>query len=230
MKTMALTLVCLPLLLGAATKVTLNESLALEVEPDKMQTTVAFEERSMQQQALRHHFNTLVKTVKRFNEGEGLECRGGSYRVAPQYNWTNNRQEFAGYRGTLEFACSFADIDAFNALSQELDTVAAAYKGIKRQQGNVDWIVSDALAAKSRDTLESRLIRRLESKGEHLSQAMQQRCSLASIEFLSAPHPYPVRNMLLAEGMAKSASVPIEGPIQSDASLSLNARAEYRCE
>ena len=230
MKTILLPMLCLPLVLGAATKVTLNESLSLDVEPDKMHTTVAFEERASQEQPLRHHFNTLVKIVKRFNAKEGLECRGGSYRIAPQYSWSDNRQKFLGYRGTLQFSCEFDDIDTFNALSTELDTAGTAYKALKRQQGNVAWIVSDALASKSRDTLETLLIRRLAEKGDHLSEATRQHCSLLSIDFQSAAQPRPVRGMALSEGMAKAASVPIEEPIQSDSALSLGARAEYFCE
>lgn len=127
MKTFPAILFLMPIMLTAATTVTLNESVSAEVQPDRMQTNLSFEERSKNDQAIRHHFNTLVKTVKRYNKKEGLECRGGSYRISPQYSWSNNRQKFIGYQGSVSFACEFDNVEAFNALSKELDTTAKGF-------------------------------------------------------------------------------------------------------
>ena len=214
-------------LLYGITTVTLNESVSTEVKPDRMRTDISFEERSKNDQAIRHHFNTLVKTVKRYNK-EGLECRGGSYRISPQYSWSNNRQKFMGYQGNVSFTCEFEDVGRFNALSSELDLTAKAFENVKRRQGTLNWIVSDALSIKMREALELRLIRRLERKGEHLSDAMRKSCALKSIDFRTANRPVPLPGVM-AEGMAKAASVPIEQPIQSDETLTVGAKASYEC-
>jgi predicted secreted protein len=228
MKTIIAAVLLLPLLASAETKVTLNESVSITVEPDTMRTTLAFEERSRDDQALRKHFNTLVKTVKSYNDkGGSLECRGGSYRIAPHYSWKNNRQQFLGYRGSVSFTCSFRDIGEFNALSAELDTRLAALPGVKRNQGKVQWFVSDERTLENRERLESMLVRRIERKREHLSEIMQQRCATTAIAFSSRGPAYPVERMMAAEA---AAPVPIEAPIQSDTTLKLSGAVEYRCK
>ncbi len=221
-------MIAFPLML-AATTVTLNESVSTEVQPDQMRTEIAFEERSKNDQAIRHHFNTLVKTVKRYNQPEGMECRGGSYQIAPQYSWSDNRQQFIGYQGSVSFTCEFENVDRFNALSSELDTTAKAFAEMKRRQGTLNWIVSDTLSITTREALERKLIQRLERKGEHLSDAMGKSCTLKTIDFQTSNRPVPIRQMM-AEGMAKSTSVPIQQPIQSDATLTVGAKASYECE
>ncbi|MDX1296499.1 MAG: SIMPL domain-containing protein [Sulfurimonadaceae bacterium] len=227
MKSVSLILLLSNLAYGVTT-VTLNESVSTEVQPDRMQTEISFEERSKNDQAIRHHFNTLVKTVKRYNQ-EGLECRGGSYRITPQYSWSNNRQKFMGYQGRLSFTCEFDAIGQFNALSSELDTTAKAFDNVKRRQGTLNWIVSDALSVKTHELLERRLIHRLQRKGEHLSDAMGKTCELESIDFHTPGRPVPVREMMMADSMAKAASVPIEQPIHSDATVTLRAKTSYGC-
>jgi predicted secreted protein len=227
MKTIIAAVLLFPLLASAETKVTLNESVSITVEPDTMRTTLSFEERSRDDQAIRHHFNTLVKTVKHYNKDEGLECRGGGYRISPQYSWKNNRQQFLGYRGSVSFTCSFREIGEFNALSADLDNRLTALPGVKRNQGTVQWIVSDELALQNREQLESMLVRRIERKREHLSEIMQLRCATTSIAFSSRAPAYPVERMMVAEA---AAPVPIEAPIQSDTTQKLSGAVEYRCE
>lgn len=104
-----------------------------------------------------------------------------------------------------------------------------AFDKVKRRQGTLNWIVSDRLSVETREMLERRLIKRLERKGDHLSDTMGKACSLTSIEFRSANRPVPVREMMMADTMAKSASVPIEQPIQSDSTLTMGAKAVYEC-
>jgi len=229
MKTILATLLILPVMASAATKVTLSEAVSMEVDPDTMRTTLSFEERASDEQRIRSHFNTLVRSVKRYNERDGLECRGGSYRIAPQYSWTDNRRNFLGYQGSVAFQCTFRDIGSFNALSAELDTVAGGFPDVKRNQGTVDWIVSDDLALRSREALEGMLIRRIERKREHLGSIMQKSCTTESIAFGSRPPAYPVRRMMAAESMAAS-PVPIEEPIQGESEVSLSATVEFSCE
>jgi predicted secreted protein len=218
----------LPLLASAATKVTLNESVSITVEPDTMRTTLSFEERSRDDQAVRKHFNTLVKTVKQYNDkGGSLECRGGGYRISPQYSWKNSRQQFLGYRGNVSFTCSFREIGEFNALSADLDNRLTALPGVKRNQGQVQWFVSDERNLQNRERLESMLVRRIERKREHLSEIMQLRCATTAIAFSSRAPAYPVERMMVAKA---AASVPVETPIQGDTTLTLRGAVEYRCE
>ena len=226
MKRLIAVVLLLPLLASAETKVTLNESVSVTVEPDTLRTVLSFEERSQEEQTIRHHFNALVKTVKSHNEEGELECRGGSYRIAPQYSWEKNRQKFLGYRGSVSFSCSFRDIGRFNALSAALDTQLGAFPGVKRNQGSVEWFVSDELALQNRERLERMLVRRIERKREHLSEIMRQRCETTAISFSSRAPAYPVERMMAAEA---AASVPIETPIQGDTTLTLGGAVEYLC-
>lgn len=230
MKMLIATLFLAPVFLCAETTITLSESVSTEVQPDRMHTNLSFEERSKNDQAIRHHFNTVVKAVKRYNKQDGLECRGGSYRISPQYSWKDNRQQFIGYQGNLSFSCEFDDVDTFNALSKELDTTVKAFDEVKRRQGTLNWIVSDRLSVETRGMLERMLIRRLERKGAHLSDAMGRECSLKTINFHTTDRPVLMRKMMMSEGVAQADSVPVEQPIQNDATLKLSAGAAYECK
>lgn len=216
-----------PWLLCAETKVTLSESVSLTVEPDRMRTELSFEELSRDENAIRRHFNTLVKTVKARTERETLECRGGGYRIAPQYVWKDKKQVFTGYRGTLSFNCAFGDIENFNALSKELDGRLDDFPGVKQRRGSVAWFVSDALSLQKRELLETMLVRRIEQKREHLSGIMHQECTTVSIAFGSSAPAYPVERMMVAAEAAPP--VPIEAPIQGETILTLRGGVEFRC-
>jgi predicted secreted protein len=220
----------LPGLLLAETAVTLHESASLKVEPDTMRTTLAFDALSQEEAPIAHAFNSVIKSVKRANEQkEALECRGGSYRITPRYSWANKKQTFDGYSGSLSFSCEFSQIDAYNRLSQELDTHLNAWPDLKRRQGGVIWAVSQKREQQTQLKLERMLIKRIERKAEHLSKAMGQRCTTRSILFDGTPSlPMPLR-MMKAERM-EMAAAPIETPILDDETLICGATVTYGCE
>jgi len=221
-------LLMVPLWLGATT-LTTEESVSMEVEPDAMQTRIGFEEQGMQQSAIRAHFNTLLQTIKRHDGKKGMECRGGGMRIAPSYRWVDNRQQSDGYRGSMEATCTFKDIDAFNALSKELETAAKAYRDLKLRQEEIVWIVTPEAARRNAARLEDRLIKKIRQRESRLSESMGQQCRADAIALGSARHQRPPVSPV-AEAKMMHAAVPVEAPIEARETQSLEATVTFRCD
>jgi predicted secreted protein len=224
------TIILIVVLLGTAVQaatVTLEERVAATVAPDMMHVQLTFEEENSLEAPLRDHFNTIVATVKRHHESGALTCRGGGYRIAPRYRWTDNRRNFLGYQGNVGFQCSFKTVEAFDALSTELEGQTRTMQGVKRHQGEIRWGASDTLRGSAREALERQLIGQVKAHALRLSDAMGTRCAVGAINI--GHNGTPVMPMARTV-MTAEAAAPTETPIQGEEKLSLSASVTFTCE
>lgn len=211
---------------AAPTMITMQEKTSMTVEPDAMQIQVSYEEMNREEAPLRMHFNRVVSLLKRYNHKQSLECHGGSYHITPRYHWQDKRQVFTGYHGSVSFQCNFTDISDFDPLSSALEGELKEFEQMKRHQGRVEHIVTEALRERSDATLELQLLERIQRKAKQLGTAMGKTCHIEGIDFTKQKENYPValqnRSMAVAES--------IEAPLESDMTLSADATVKYRCE
>ena len=211
----------------ARTGITLNVSASQTVEPDTMRASLQYEMTEEREAPVAQAFNALVKSVKAQNRTEGLECRGGSYRISPRYTWEKGVQHFTGYQGSVSFDCEFLEVGAFNRLLEATEQAVRPWPKAKRHQGAVHWAVSETRSEELTRELETRVIRHAMAKAATLSEATGLECGVANIVFGNVPAvPVP----MLRAAAAEASAVPVEVPIQGESERSIDVTVTYLCE
>jgi uncharacterized protein YggE len=207
---------------NAAMTITVNERVSAMLKPDVLRGSFGFEEQGRDANAIKGHLNEIVAEVKRIDPN-GRYCHGGGYNLSPRYSYKEQKQEFIGYSGNLNFSCAFAGIDQYNAVSAAIDKVSAP--SVRKNQGELAWGVSAAQERMIQNGLRLEALRRADGQAKAFSAETGMACEVASVNFGELPVVIPMR----VRGAAMMASVPTESPIQSDLESVLNATVGYTC-
>lgn len=210
-----------PIWANAGMSITANEKVSAMLSPNVLRGSFGFEEQGKDANTIKEDLNAIVAEVKR-TDPKG-RCRGGEYNLSPRYSYKDQKQEFIGYSGNLNFTCAFAGIDQYNAVSSAIDAVSAP--SVRKNQGELAWGVSAAQEREVQNKLRLEMLRRADGQAKAFSVETGMACEVASVNFGELPDVMPMK----AGGIAMTASVPTESPIQSALESVLNATVGYTC-
>lgn len=216
-----ITVLFLPLWANGAVSITANEQVSRSMRPDVLQGRLHFEEQSKNTDTIKTHLNAIVSGVKRFDPNGEL-CQGGGYDLTPRYNYKDQRQEFIGYSGSLNFGCEFKTIEEYNALIAKIDKVSAS--SIRKSEGALSWGVSEKKQKTVQQELRLELLRSAKAQADTFSKETGLECIVESVNFGGVAQPRPV---MMKAMMADS--VATESPILRDEESSLDATVSYSC-
>jgi uncharacterized protein YggE len=211
-----------PVLVNAQMHITTIEQVSQLLKPDVLQGSLGFEGQSKNPTIIKTDFNAIVAEVKRFDSAAKY-CKGGGYYLSPMYDYKNQKPEFTGYSGNLNFNCEFNTIEDYNALSEKIDKVSAS--GVHKTQGALSWGVSAKAQIASKQELRSALLKTAASQASLFSKETGLICEVATVNFDGMPQPRP----MMMRAMAIADSVPTQSPIQSDEESTLSATVVYEC-
>lgn len=220
-KIMLMTALLAPLGVYAAMSITTVEQVSQSLKSDVLQGSLSFEEQSKNANAIKEHLNAIVAEVKRFDP-KGEFCQGGGYHLSPRYSYKDQKQEFIGYSGNLNFGCEFKAIEEYNALISKIDKVSVP--SVRKTEGALSWGVSVKTQKVAKQSLRLELLRSAKVQAEAFSKETGMECVVESVNFGGAVQPRPI---MMKAMMADS--VATESPIQRDEETSLDATVSYIC-
>lgn len=210
-----------PLWAIAAMNITTNEQVSQSLKPDVLQGSLSFEEESRNSNTIKEHLNAIVSALKGFDP-KGELCQGGGYHLSPRYNYKDQKQEFIGYSGNLNFGCELKTIEEYNALVAKIDKVSAP--SVRKSEGALSWGVSEKTRKAVQHALRLELLRTAKAQSEAFSKEVGLECHVESVNFSGA---VPSRPIMMKGMMADS--VATESPIQRDEESTLDATVRYSC-
>ena len=93
-----------PLWAMASMSIMTNEQVSQSLKPDVLQGSLSFQEENKNSNTIKEHLNAVIIAVKGFDP-KGEFCQGGGVQLSPRYNYKDQKQEFIGYNGSLNFSC-----------------------------------------------------------------------------------------------------------------------------
>lgn len=210
-----------PLWAMASMSIMTNEQVSQSLKPDVLQGSLSFEEENKNSNTIKEHLNAVIVAVKGFDP-KGEFCQGGGIQLSPRYNYKEQKQEFIGYSGSLNFGCEFKTIEEYNTLIAKIDKVSAP--NVRKSEGALSWGVSDKMHKALQHALRLELLRTAKAQSEAFSKELGLECRIESVNYIGAILPRPV---MMKAMMADS--VAIESPIQRDEESTLNAIVNYTC-
>lgn len=221
-KATLITALLAPLWAVAALNITTNEQVSQSLKPDVLQGNLSFEEESKSSNTIKEHLNAIVIAVKGFDP-KGEFCQGGGYHLSPRYSYKDQKQEFIGYSGNLNFGCEFKTIEDYNALIAKIDKVTVP--SVRKSEGALSWGVSEKIRKVAKQGLRAELLRTAKDQADAFSKETGMECIVESVNFgaIAQPRPIMMKAMMIAD------SVATENPIQRDEESTLDAVVSYSC-
>lgn len=222
MKKMLITALLAPIWVSAAMNIATVEQVSQSLKRDVLQASLSFDEQSKNSNTIKEHLNAIVAEVKRFDP-KGELCQGGGYHLSPRYSYKDQKQEFIGYSGNLNFGCEFTTIEQYNTLIAKIDKVSVP--GVRKSEGALSWGVSEKTQKAVKQSLRLELLRSAKEQSEIFSKETGMECVVESVNFggVAQPRPVMMKVMMMAD------SAPTESPIQRDEESSLDASVNYIC-
>lgn len=224
MRFVAFLVVCVSLSGSAEMTITVNEQVSRELNPDILRGYLGYQAESKSSEPLKRDLNAIVAEAKRMDP-KGEKCRGGGYQLAPRYIYKEQKQEFAGYFGSLSLECEFDDVEPYNRFTAALDRVSTG--AVKKTQGALTRAVSDKQRNAVQEELKGELIVKAYGEARRFSRITGNECRVASIAFGGVTAPSPV---LYERKTMAMASAPTESPLPSAETVALEAAVVYVCE
>lgn len=210
-----------PLWAFASMNITTNEQVSQLLKPDVLQGSLSFEEESKNSNTIKEHLNAVIIAVKTFDP-KGEFCQGGGVHLSPRYSYKDQKREFMGYSGNLNFECEFKTMDEYNILVAKVDKASAPT--LRKSEGALSWGVSEKTQKAVQQSMRLELLRTAKTQSEVFSKELGLECRIESVNFGGAVQPRPI---MMKAMMADS--VATESPIQRDEESTLNATVSYNC-
>lgn len=223
---MKLILLTLPLMAMATMTITTNEHVFTTLTPDVLQGSLNFDEQNKNPNLIKEDLNAIIVQVKKFDPN-AKQCQGGGYQLSPQYTYTDQKQVFSGYSGSLFFECEFSNIEQYNALLEKINPVIK--KNVHKNEGSLSWGVSEQQRLTAQRALRNALLQTAQSQAQAFSKTTALSCEVTSVNFggNAIPMTHP---MMMAKSVSFSdTAVPTQSPLQQDQKTSLDATVTYSC-
>ena len=223
MKTFLLSsLFIIPSLLSAY-ELEFNKSFNKNIQNDKVHTNIRIAVDSKEIDFI----NEKVEFFQDFiEENNSVSKKNGNYSLVPNYSYSNNKQKFVGYKGTLHYSIETAKYENLNQFMTEIIDIKNNMNTnkVKLSISNVEWIVSKELYEKSIDTM------RIEAFSwiKQYKKTLTDKCTIKNISINKSggynPERYSRNVMMDSRTTAKIT------PFQTKRSIVLNANYKLECK
>ena len=206
-----------------------NKSFSKVVNPDLLATNVDINIEKKDETKVNaeiEKFNDFIKKTT------NVIIKNGSYTISPKYNYSNNKQEFVGYVGSLRYTAESKDAKQINTFMDELISIKdkSNSEDVKLNISNVSWKISDELQDKSYDELRLDSIIWIQSYANDLSSKLSKTCEVKVInvnESNTGPIMY-ARSEMAYSSMSKS--VADVAPVSSEQNITVNPNFILECK
>lgn len=217
-----ISLLFLPMLINAQMSITATEQVSRFLAPDVLQASLGFDEQSKNINSIKTDFNIIVDEVKKFDPAAEY-CNGGGYNLSPVYNYKNQKPEFVGYSGHLQFNCEFNTVEQYNALNENIKKIIS--NRVRTTQGALLWSVSAKTEASVEQELQLVLLKKAKAQAESFSKETLLECEVSTVKFNDVAQAKPTAKKM----KATVKDISTQNPIQSNKKSVLEAIVAYKC-
>lgn len=196
---------------------------ALDISKQKVFTTTIKPSIQIASFSLNHIAKTSNEIENLFNKAISIVnksniCKGGQYRIYPDYKYIDNKKIEIGYNSNMNFQCEFEDITLYEKLLTKIKKL-----NMKLTQNKIYYNVSDTKNEEEKSKLELKAYNYAKQYTVKLNDIFQ-KCEIKSISFndYNAPIQYKM--------LARQESTTITSPIEEDIQISLNVNYLFNCQ
>ncbi|OHD96566.1 MAG: hypothetical protein A3E21_03860 [Sulfurimonas sp. RIFCSPHIGHO2_12_FULL_36_9] len=215
-------LLFIPMLIGAQMSITTTEQVSQMLTPDVLQASLGFDEQSKNINSIKTDFNAIIDEVKKFDPAAEY-CNGGGYNLSPVYNYKNQKPEFVGYSGHLQFNCEFNMVEQFNTLNENIKKIIS--NRVRTTQGALLWSVGSKTEASVEQELQLVLLKKAKVQADNFSKETLLECEVSTVKFNDAAQAKPIPKKM----KATVKEISTQNPIQSNKESVISATVAYKC-
>jgi hypothetical protein len=204
----------------AGQPVNINDTLTVtaDITPDTMTSYVTVS-------TLADSFSDVAAKMERASKiikNNSEICSFNSYRISPRYTYDNGKRMDDGFEGYLSSPCSFTEIDSYNDLLNDLDSLSAE---LSVSVSPISWTTNPDRMDAMQTQLKMDLIKEIYSILPAYSGATQKQCSLASVDYTGS-----TGNVYAPVVMRSEAKINMSAPDRSDKTVSVSANISLLCK
>lgn len=196
-----------------ALEITKQKTFTSYIVPTKQTTSFILNYASRSSNQIEKLFEKAISTVEK-----STICKGGQYRIYPQYQYIQNRKIANGYNSNINFNCEFEDIELYEKLIKKIKRLRS-----KLTQNKISYKVSEQQIEKEKSNLEIDAYNYAKQYTKKLNNTFS-KCSIKSVSFSSPHQPTLYRTMIKEEKTTTTA------PIDEEVKIKLNVRYLFDCK
>jgi uncharacterized protein YggE len=214
------------------TTITKSQEFVSLISPDKLSTNLNINVIEQDYTQASNELNTLSNAFKKY---ENI-CKSSGYSVMKATEWDNTQKKniFIGYRGALNIHCEYSTLSEIEKLYNEpaLKKLIADNKNVTMNNQGTQWIVSDDALSKKREELETEAILYTNTFKMKLSTLLKKECSTKEMHLSTlTQQPMPMSdNRVLLKGAVASNYIKANEPTKEDATVNYSASYTFICE
>jgi uncharacterized protein YggE len=196
---------------------------ALDISKQKVFTTTIKPSIQIASFSLNHIAKTSNEIENLFNKAISIVnksniCKGGQYRIYPDYKYIDNKKIEIGYNSNMNFQCEFEDITLYEKLLTKIKKL-----NMKLTQNKIYYNVSDTKNEEEKSKLELKAYNYAKQYTVKLNDIFQ-KCEIKSISFNDYNAPIQYKMLTTQE------TTTITSPIEEDIQISLNVNYLFNCQ
>ena len=209
-----------------------NKSFSKQINPDLLSTNVNISVEKKDEDKVNieiEKFNDFIKSNKVNNK---IKITNGSYTLSPKYTYSNNKQQFVGYVGNLQYTAESKNAKDINSFMNEIILLKEKSNtdDVKLNISNVSWKISDEVQNNSYDDLRLESITWIETYANTISVKLSKKCEVKRINI----NEQNGGNIMYARSemafSSKSKVATDVAPVNSEQNITINPNFLLECK
>lgn len=203
--------------------ITDSVTISSSAKPDIMESGMTVQYKSMDYAEVSAAMEKISGVVKKSKD----ICTFTGYRISPEYQYTDGKQIPDGYMGFLDFDCKFNSAPVYEAVVNNVFTIAEADSAYMLTSKQIRWTVSRKVLDALRSQMKVEAIRTVLRTAREYSRASGLHCTAKDIN-LEYNDYAPVAREFSAVRASKAA-IQVSEPDKTDQTVSLSVKYNYVC-
>lgn len=203
--------------------ITDSVTITSSAKPDIMESGMTVQYKSMDYAEVSAAMEKISGVVKKSKD----ICTFTGYRISPEYQYADGKQVPDGYMGFLDFDCKFNSAPVYEAVVNNVFTIAGADSAYILTSKQIRWTVSRKVLDALRSQMKVEAIRTVLRTAREYSRASGLYCTAKDIN-LEYNDYVPVAREFSAVRASKAA-IQVSEPDKTDQTVSLSVKYNYVC-
>ena len=203
--------------------ITDSVTISSSAKPDIMESGMTVQYKSQDYAAVSAAMEKITGAVKKSKD----ICTFSGYRIAPEYQYIDGKQINDGYMGYLDFDCKFNSAPVYEAVVNDVFTIADADSAYLLTSKQIRWSVSRKVLDALRSQMKVEAIRTVLRTAREYSKVSGLRCSARDINLEYNDYSPVVREYSAVR--AGKTAVQVSEPDKTDQTVSLSVKYNYVC-
>ena len=203
-----------------ALSISKSEEFTLEHKPKFKKTSFEVIIEHSNQNIIEHKIQSISQIVRKADI-----CKGGEYRIRPNYKWENNTKVYLGYSSNIIYNCEFIDKKAYENLLDKVKKV----DNIKIMQNEIRFIQTKEEKIQKTQELENLAFEFAKKYVQKLNNSFKS-CKIESIDLHSNHNTFITeQNFVKLERANAASKSKVSLPINKTFKNSIIANYKFSC-